>query len=213
MADIIQVLELTSADNEEQLNIIKNVCEDIIQNTLLDLGYTDFNYIKPLQWNYVLMEIYDKVFKKNPLILHKIPRRLDEYDKDKVLAIYNIFKSLCTKYNQEINQNRFLYFSGIDKQSIYNWSNGSKVKPERFDLLAIIRNDTEQSMSEMLGDKGVNALGTIAKLNHYFGWREDGNRTQNINISVSESPKAIADRYKAALTDSQLSDNSGQNQG
>ena len=211
MADIIQVLELTSADNEEQLNTIRNVCEDIIQNTLIELGYTDFSYIKPLQWNYVLMEIYDKVFKKNPLILHVNDRLNNQYDYKKVLAIYNIFKSLCTKYNQEINQNRFLYFSGIDKQSLYNWDNNGKAKPYGFDLLAIIRNDTEQSMSEMLGDKGVNALGTIAKLNHYFGWREDGNRTQNINISVSESPKAIADRYKAALTDSQLSDNSGQN--
>ena len=211
MADIIQVLELTSADNEEQLNIIKNVCEDIIQNTLMDLGYTDFNYIKPLQWNYVLMEIYDKVFKKNPLILHVNDRLNNQYDYRKVLAIYNIFKSLCTKYNQEINQNRFLYFSGIDKQSLYNWDNSGKVKSQGFDLLAIIRNDTEQSMSEMLGDKGVNALGTIAKLNHYFGWREDGNKAQTVNITVSESPKTIADRYKAALTDSQLSDNSGQN--
>lgn len=211
MSDIIQVLELTSADNEEQLNIIKNVCEDIIQNTLIDLGYTDFSYIKPLQWNYVLMEIYDKVFKKNPLILHVNDRLNNQYDYKKVLAIYNIFKSLCTKYNQEINQNRFLYFSGIDKQSLYNWDNNGKVKSQGFDLLAIIRNDTEQSMSEMLGDKSVNALGTIAKLNHYFGWREDQNRTQNINISVSESPKVIADRYKAALTDSQLSDNIGQN--
>lgn len=212
MSDIIQVLELTSADNEEQLNTIKNVCEDIIQNTLIDLGYENFSYIKPLQWNYVLMEIYDKVFKKNPLILHVNDRLNNQYDYRKVLAIYNIFKSLCTKYNQEINQNRFLYFTGIDKQSLYNWDNSGKVKSQGFDLLAIIRNDTEQSMSEMLGDKGVNALGTIAKLNHYFGWREDGNRTQNINISVSESPKAIADRYKAALTDSQLSDNSGQNE-
>jgi len=211
MSDIIQVLELTSADNEEQLNIIKNVCEDIIQNTLIDLGYTDFSYIKPLQWNYVLMEIYDKVFKKNPLILHVNDRLNNQYDYRKVLAIYNIFKSLCTKYNQEINQNRFLYFSGIDKQSLYNWDNSGKVKSQGFDLLAIIRNDTEQSMSEMLGDKSVNALGTIAKLNHYFGWREDGNKSQTVNITVSESPKAIADRYKAALTDSQLSDNSGQN--
>jgi hypothetical protein len=208
MSDIIQVLELTSADNEEQLNIIKNVCEDIIQNTLIDLGYTDFSYIKPLQWNYVLMEIYDKVFKKNPLILHVNDRINNQYDYKKVLAIYYLFKSLSSKYNQEINRNRFLYFTGIDSETLYNWE---KAKPGGFGLAEIIRRDSEQSMSEMLGDKGVNALGTIAKLNHYFGWREDGNRTQNINISVSESPKVIADRYKAALTDSQLSDNSGQN--
>ena len=82
-----------------------------------------------------------------------------------------------------------------------------------FGLAEIIRRDSEQSMSEMLGDKGVNALGTIAKLNHYFGWREDGSKAQTVNITVSESPKVIADRYKAALTDSQLSDNSGQNEG
>ena len=97
------------------------------------------------------------------------------------------------------------------KSQFNNWDNSSKAKLDGFALGEIIRRDSEQSMSEMLGDKSVNALGTIAKLNHYFGWREDGNRTQNINISVSESPKVIADRYKAALTDSQLSDNNGQN--
>ena len=210
MADDIRELVFTDSENKEQLNNIRLVCEDIIQNCLYELGYKDFSYIRPLQWNYILMEIQRIIFKDNPLILHVNNRINNQYDYKKVLAIYYLFKSLSSKYNQEINRNRFLYFTGIDSETLYNWE---KAKPGGFGLAEIIRRDSEQSMSEMLGDKGVNALGTIAKLNHYFGWREDGNRTQNINISVSESPKAIADRYKAALTDSQLSDNSGQNQG
>ena len=208
MADDIRALVFTDSENKGQLNDIRLVCEDIIQNCLYELGYKDFNYIRPLQWNYILMEIQRIIFKNNPLILHVNNRINNQYDYKKVLAIYYLFKSLSSKYNQEINRNRFLYFTGIDSETLYNWE---KAKSSGFGLAEIIRRDSEQSMSEMLGDKGVNALGTIAKLNHYFGWREDGNRTQNINISVSESPKAIADRYKAALTDSQLSDNSGQN--
>lgn len=210
MADGIRALIFTDSENKEQLNDIRLVCEDIIQNCLYELGYKDFNYIRPLQWNYILMEIQRIIFKNNPLILHVNDRINNQYDYKKVLAIYYLFKSLSSKYNQEINRNRFLYFTGIDSETLYNWE---KAKLGGFGLGEIIRRDSEQSMSEMLGDKGVNALGTIAKLNHYFGWREDGNRTQNINISVSESPKVIADRYKAALTDSQLSDNSGQNEG
>ena len=213
MSDDIRALVFTDSENKEQLNDIRLVCEDIIQNCLYELGYKNFNYIRPLQWNYILMEIQRIIFKNNPLILHVNDRINNQYDYKKVLAIYCLFKSLSSKYNQEINRNRFLYFTGIDSQCLYNWDNSSKAKLDGFALGEIIRRDSEQSMSEMLGDKGVNALGTIAKLNHYFGWREDGNRTQNINISVSESPKAIADRYKAALTDSQLSDNSGQNEG
>ena len=211
MAEDIRALIFTDSENKEQLNDIRLVCEDIIQNCLYELGYKDFSYIRPLQWNYILMEIQRIIFKNNPLILHVNDRINNQYDYKKVLAIYYLFKSLSSKYNQEINRNRFLYFTGIDSQCLYNWDNSSKAKLDGFALGEIIRRDSEQSMSEMLGDKGVNALGTIAKLNHYFGWREDGNRTQNINISVSESPKVIADRYKAALTDSQLSDNSGQN--
>ena len=210
MADDIRELVFTDSENKEQLNNIRLVCEDIIANCLYELGYKDFSYIRPLQWNYILMEIQRIIFKDNPLILHVNNRINNQYDYKKVLAIYYLFKSLSSKYNQEINRNRFLYFTGIDSETLYNWE---KAKLGGFGLAEIIRRDSEQSMSEMLGDKGVNALGTIAKLNHYFGWREDGNRTQNINISVSESPKAIADRYKAALTDSQLSDNSGQNEG
>ena len=210
MADDIRELVFTDSENKEQLNNIRLVCEDIITNCLYELGYKDFSYIRPLQWNYILMEIQRIIFKDNPLILHVNNRINNQYDYKKVLAIYYLFKSLSSKYNQEINRNRFLYFTGIDSETLYNWE---KAKLGGFGLAEIIRRDSEQSMSEMLGDKGVNALGTIAKLNHYFGWREDGNRTQNINISVSESPKVIADRYKAALTDSQLSDNSGQNKG
>ena len=210
MSDDIRALVFTDSENKEQLNDIRLVCEDIIQNCLYELGYKDFSYIRPLQWNYILMEIQRIIFKNNPLILHVNDRINNQYDYKKVLAIYYLFKSLSSKYNQEINRNRFLYFTGIDSETLYNWE---KAKLSGFGLAEIIRRDSEQSMSEMLGDKGVNALGTIAKLNHYFGWREDGNRTQNINISVSESPKVIADRYKAALTDSQLSDNSGQNEG
>ena len=210
MSDDIRALVFTDSENKEQLNDIRLVCEDIIQNCLYELGYKDFSYIRPLQWNYILMEIQRIIFKNNPLILHVNDRINNQYDYKKVLAIYCLFKSLSSKYNQEINRNRFLYFTGIDSETLYNWE---KAKPGGFGLAEIIRRDSEQSMSEMLGDKGVNALGTIAKLNHYFGWREDGNRAQNINISVSESPKVIADRYKAALTDSQLSDNSGQNEG
>ena len=210
MADDIRELVFTDSENKEQLNNIRLVCEDIIANCLYELGYKDFSYIRPLQWNYILMEIQRIIFKDNPLILHVNNRINNQYDYKKVLAIYYLFKSLSSKYNQEINRNRFLYFTGIDSETLYNWE---KAKLGGFGLAEIIRRDSEQSMSEMLGDKGVNALGTIAKLNHYFGWREDGNRTQNINISVSESPKAIADRYNAALTDSQLSDNSGQNEG
>ena len=210
MADDIRELVFTDSENKEQLNNIRLVCEDIITNCLYELGYKDFSYIRPLQWNYILMEIQRIIFKDNPLILHVNNRINNQYDYKKVLAIYYLFKSLSSKYNQEINRNRFLYFTGIDSETLYNWE---KAKPGGFGLAEIIRRDSEQSMSEMLGDKGVNALGTIAKLNHYFGWREDGNKSQTVNITVSESPKAIADRYKAALTDSQLSDNSGQNQG
>ena len=210
MADDIRELVFTDSENKEQLNNIRLVCEDIITNCLYELGYKDFSYIRPLQWNYILMEIQRIIFKDNPLILHVNNRINNQYDYKKVLAIYYLFKSLSSKYNQEINRNRFLYFTGIDSETLYNWE---KAKPGGFGLAEIIRRDSEQSMSEMLGDKGVNALGTIAKLNHYFGWREDGNKSQTVNITVSESPKVIADRYKAALTDSQLSDNSGQNQG
>ena len=208
MADDIRALVFTDSENKEQLNDIRLVCEDIIQNCLYELGYKDFSYIRPLQWNYILMEIQRIIFKNNPLILHVNDRINNQYDYKKVLAIYYLFKSLSSKYNQEINRNRFLYFTGIDSETLYNWE---KAKSGGFGLAEIIRRDSEQSMSEMLGDKGVNALGTIAKLNHYFGWREDGNKSQTVNITVSESPKVIADRYKAALTDSQLSDNFGQN--
>ena len=117
MAEDIRALIFTDSENKEQLNNIRLVCEDIIQNCLYELGYKDFNYIRPLQWNYILMEIQRIIFKNNPLILHVNDRINNQYDYKKVLAIYYLFKSLSSKYNQEINRNRFLYFTGIDSET------------------------------------------------------------------------------------------------
>ena len=88
MAEDIRALIFTDSENKEQLNNIRLVCEDIIANCLYELGYKDFNYIRPLQWNYILMEIQRIVFKNNPLILHVNDRINNQYDLKKVLVIY-----------------------------------------------------------------------------------------------------------------------------
>jgi putative radical SAM enzyme (TIGR03279 family) len=71
--------------------------------------------------------------------------------------------------------------------------------------------ELERTLSDLLISGKKQPIGLLAVLNHEKGWNLPGSSREVVHISAKEDAKAIADRYKAALTDSQLSDNSGQN--
>ena len=98
---------------------------------------------------------------------------------------------------------------------IYDWAKGDvrKLNPAFSNIYKTLYSERERTLSDLLISGKKQPIGLLAVLNHEKGWNLPGSSREVVHISAKEDAKAIADRYKAALTDSQLSDNSGQNQG
>lgn len=165
-------MEITQ--NVELENIL-SIAKDIIKNYCID-NYVDDEYaIHPANWCDILDEIHQAVFSNNSNILKTETNLYNQYDLEKVIYLYNrVYVKLCNKYIQEICQKDFLILSGIDKQSLYNWSGNNKLSSSSFDFIEKINEDNEASLwALMKGDKG-NPNKWFGKMNKYHGWNGSG---------------------------------------
>ncbi len=150
---------------------IKQIMNDIVSNYCIDHAL-DEKDIPPQIWNDIIDEIHDTLFKNNKSLLKHNPAINNEYDIDKVLNVYNIYKRLCNSHCQVINIKGFTDLIGIDKQTIYNWAQRSSAIG--FDFHEKIMNDNAQSLEAMLHDKRINPMKVLPSLNKHHGWAQPG---------------------------------------
>lgn len=180
----------------DNLECILPIAKDIIAQYCADHHVEDDKRIQPTMWNDILDEICQRIFVFNKKILKDENGIRNEYDKDKVIYIYErVYVKLCNQYVQEICQQGFVYFSGIDKQTLYNWSS-ERLGSSRFDLQQRIKEDNEHSLwSLMLGSNG-HPMKFFGKLNKYHGWNGGGTTnegTKRAVLTASELPRLGAE--------------------
>ena len=180
--DFIQTFETV----EDMLPAVK----DLIVNYCID-NEVDEKNIHPTLWNDILDEIKIHIVKPNNRLLKTDTNRYNQYDKDKVYILYNyIYKKICNKYIQEISLQGFINMSGIEKQTLYNWT--ERPSATGFDLHEKIMQDNEQSLTSlMIGDKGIPTK-YLAKLNRYHGWNMPGvtrETSKRQSLGAAELPK------------------------
>ena len=180
--DFIQTFETV----EDMLPAVK----DLIVNYCID-NEVDEKNIHPTLWNDILDEINIRIIKPNNRLLKTINNINNQYDKDKVYILYNyIYKKISNKYIQEISLQGFVTMSGIDKQTMYNWT--EKPSANGIDLHEKIMQDNEQSLTSlMIGDKGIPTK-YLAKLNRYHGWNMPGvtrETSKRQSLGAAELPK------------------------
>lgn len=178
---------------------IKIRIDEILTAYCLEVGKTPED-APPLLWNGALLEVNEKFFRVFNRLLKDINGSHNEYNFDSVYIIYIIYKKLCLKYNKIPNLKGFIDYSGIDKQSIYNWSS-EKLGSRRFDLHEIIMNDNETSLEAKLQEKGQNPMSILPILNHRYNWslpgttkevidkRQLSTRSDLVEITAADSPK------------------------
>lgn len=144
--------------------------------------------IFPSIWNDIIDELYIKLFKPCNRVLKTDSNKYNEYDKDKVLYIYNnIYRRLCNNHCQEVSQKGFIDMIGIDKQTLYNWASSAS-----FDLQQKIQDDNEQSLFALMKDRRMNPMKVLPKLNRYHGWNMPGARGEPEKrkvLTAAELPK------------------------
>ena len=99
------------------------------------------------------------------------------YDFDNVAYVYNnIYKRLCNKHCQEVTQKGFCDMIGIEKQTLYNWSDGNRSSSNFFDLHEKIMQDNEESLFNLMKDRRNNPMKYLPKLNKVHAWNMPGVR-------------------------------------
>ena len=161
---------------------LKAVVKDLITNYCIDAGIDESN-IPPVIWLDIINTIHDTIIKPNRLLLY-INMTDVSYDADKIMNAYNIYKHICLSHNQILNIKGFLDFTGINRQTLYNWNsdsqylagtNSSKIlNSQRLDIAKLIMSDNEQSLEAMLQDHKTNPMKVLPSLNHWHSWNLPG---------------------------------------
>ena len=156
------------------------VARDIVSMYCKSNGI-DEKDIFPSIWNDIIDELYIKLLKTDSNLYN-------EYDKEKVLYIYNnIYRRLCNNHCQEVSQKGFLDMTGIGKQTLYDWASSSSS-----DLQEKIMEDNEQSLFALMKDRRMNPMKVLPKLNRYHGWNMPGARGEPENrkvLTAAELPR------------------------
>ena len=172
------------------------IAADIVTNYCID-NDIDEKDIYPTVWADIITELYNTLFFPNRNLL-KLNKNLDVnckssvYDFDNVVYVYNnIYKRLCNKHCQEVTQKGFCDMIGIEKQTLYNWSDGNRSSSNFFDLQEKIMQDNEESLFNLMKDRRNNPMKYLPKLNKVHSWnmpgvRESGRRAIN---DVANLPK------------------------
>ena len=170
---------------EVTVDNLERLAEDILFDCCQETD-TDPTEIPPSIWLYTLLEINEKLFRGNKSMLKKHPAEHDEYNAERVLKAYEVYKKLCVKHKQQITIKGFSDMTGINTQTIYNWDSDSKynaigygsssetLSKRALDLAKTISIDNEQSLEALLLDKSINPVKPLAILNRNHLWNMPG---------------------------------------
>lgn len=187
-------METAKKINIEDITVYKDELQEVVATYCIQNDIDEAN-IYPTVWNDILTEIYEQIYLKDIELLHDIPNYSNQYNYDKVLKAYYIYKRLCNSHCQEICQKGFLTMTGIDKQSIYNWASSGT-----FDLHEKMQEDNQESLEKLMFDRRNNPMKYLPKLNRYHGYNMIGVRenSQAKNIE-KQTPEQIAKQYNNAI--------------
>lgn len=159
--------ELDRILQENNLDDFKELSQNEFTGYLMQLG----KFIK--SGNYVYNNYFDNVSNKV----------IKSYNFDNINIIYNIYIELCLLNNKVVNIIGLISILGVSYETLDEWANEPSQGNTNF--IKRFRQDYEQSHESKLNDKGVNAVGVIAILNHRFNWNDNGGNNNKIIVNVN----------------------------
>ena len=131
------------------------------------------------------------------------------YDPDIVSSIAELYIYLCHRYDKDISIYGFSLLTGINSETIKLWyadyKNGSSlnggpenVSRKHFEIAKRIAESRQESLTGMLTSGRHNVVGTLAALNHLYGWNEPGRPADD--ASPAALPAAALPRFDSVLS-------------
>lgn len=161
------------ADTIARVEDMPAVARDIVRQ-YCEVNEINEKDIPPTIWDDIIDELRIKLFLPCNRLLKTENNQYNRYDKEKVLYVYvYIYKRLCNSHCQEVMLKGFCDMTGIDDQTLYNWSK-SRLSEVSFELQQKIMEDNEQSLFSLMKDRRYNPMKLLPKLNKVHGWNMPG---------------------------------------
>lgn len=154
--------------------------------------YTEEDIINMSQsrWLFILINIYNTVFKDNKDLLKVNGNINNQYDVLKVNEVLDIYISLCCEYDKIVYQSDFLKLTGISREIISYWDRGNeKLGSLGSDIHKKLAVENEKSLERAMNTGRRNPMCYMPSLNHRYGWNMPGTQ----NGEAKEKVKSIAE--------------------
>lgn len=185
----------TETINDSDVTVYDDIFQELIDQFCIDNNIDDMRTASQSVWNSCLRNIYKHLFKNSDILRSKERRETaintmsndNAYDLDKVSELLDIYiYDLCMRYDKEVSIIGFTTLTGINQDTIYNWSvnsgNGNKLSQSRFEIYKKLNQFREESLSNKLATGNKNPVGILAILNRHYSWNLPG-------VSKEATPK------------------------
>lgn len=190
--------ELNTTDQKTE--VYTDRIQEAIANYCIDhdIDKNEIYTFDQQRWNSVLLYIYRSVFKpcKNDGVvrLYNEKSNIDYSDKELIDNICDIYISLCYEYSKEVSIMGFNKLTGIDEETINNWSNNAGSERGSLGVRKKLLDEREESLSNKLASGKGNPVGILGILNRHYGWNMGQPRGQSTAQKAPDLP-GIAHKY------------------
>lgn len=164
--------------NNNTVDVFKDDIDMYIHVWMEERNIEDMCKVSQNRWYNCCKYIYEHVFKVNPQYLKDDRNINNQYDTEKVDNILNLYIDLCNDYEKIINITGFTFFTGIHRDTLNNWVNGSRPGTIGFDVCKKIDQMREESLVGLQISGKNNPMCYMPSLNKYCGFNMPGVRDQ-----------------------------------
>lgn len=180
---------------DEKVEIFEDGIDLYLTRFCEDRSIEDMRKESQSVWTAALMYIKNHVFTDKELIMEK-PRtdgRYRAYNHELLNTLCDKYMYLCMMYDKEITINGFSYLTGIHRGVIQDWGNSNRKSSNiPYIIWEKLTEGRQESLSNKLVTGKQNPVGTIAVLNHFYGWASpytsDANRNRQ-PLTAAELPR------------------------
>ena len=156
------------ADRKPDYNFInpETIHDEVIQcakDIICDMGYDITNpkerrSITHNEINYVLRQVYNKLFKPDKALYNNQMSLLNYDDIDTIKLLAKTFIDICSMFNKSLGLMSFGYMIGVSHTTLYKWANDETLNPARSEVVKYIRECHKVAQISLLNDTPVGAL-------------------------------------------------------
>lgn len=179
--------------NNITVDVFKNDIEKYITLWMEERNIEDMCKTSQNRWYNCCKYIYNHVFKDNIAYLKSESNINNQYDKEKVLKVLELYIDLCNDYEKIINITGFTFFTGIHRDTLNEWSHDVTLGSLGSDISKKIDEMREESLVGLQVSGKGNPMNYMPSLNKYCGFNMPGVRAQA--AEQTQSIEQIRERY------------------